>query len=246
VLSRPVAAARRLGRMDDTKIALVTGANKGIGFEIVRLLMAEGMTVLLGSRDPDRGAAAARETGARPVTLDVTDADSIAAVADLVKAEYGRLDVLVNNAGILAGWGPPSALSVDDFRNVFETNVYGVIAVTNALLPLLKESAAARIINVSSGMGSLAELTEQGNVPILAYTASKTALNALTVGYALELAGTAITVNSADPGYCATDLNGHTGPRKPSEGAVIAAQLATAPAGGPNGEFHNDAGVVPW
>lgn len=232
--------------MNDTKIALVTGANKGIGYEIVRSLVAAGMTVLLGSRDPERGAAAAATAGARPVTLDVTDPDSVAAVADLVKADYGRLDVLVNNAGVLAGWGPPSALSADDFRNVFETNVYGVVTVTNALLPLLKESAAGRIVNVSSGMGSLVELGEQGNVPIMAYSASKTALNALTVAYALELAGTAVTVNSVDPGYCATDLNGHTGPRKPSEGSVIAARLATTPSGGPNGEFHRESGAVPW
>jgi NAD(P)-dependent dehydrogenase (short-subunit alcohol dehydrogenase family) len=235
--------------MSETKVALVTGANKGIGFEIARLLGARhGMRVLVGARDAGRGTAAAAALGdfATALVLDVTDADSVAALEELE-----RLDVLVNNAGVLLERGaPPSATPVDLLRQTFETNVHGVVAVTNAALPALRRADAGRIVNVSSGLGSLAFTTDTSHVyaqnPLLAYNASKSALNAVTVSYANELRGTAIKVNAADPGYCATDLNGHSGPRTPEQGATAAVRLATLPAGGPTGGFFDEDGPVPW
>ncbi|GAA2617579.1 SDR family NAD(P)-dependent oxidoreductase [Dactylosporangium fulvum] len=230
------------------RIALVTGANKGIGFEIARALIADhGMTVLIGARDPIRGKEAAAELGGTAVHLDVTDPASIAALA----ATVDRLDVLVNNAGILLERGaPPSATPVDMLRETFEVNVFGVVAVTNALLPALRRAEAARIVNLSSGLGSLAFTTDPSHVyaqnPLLAYNSSKTALNAVTVSYANELRGTPIKVNAADPGYCATDLNHHSGPRTPAQGAIAAVRLATLPADGPTGGFFAEDGPVAW
>jgi len=232
------------------RIALVTGANKGIGFEIARALGTEhGMTVLVGARDEIRGKAAAEALGdfARPVRLDVTDPASVAALA----AGIDRLDVLVNNAGVLLERGaPPSGTPLELLRDTFAVNVFGVVAVTNALLPVLRQAPAARIVNLGSGLGSLAFTTEPGHVyaqnPLLAYNASKTALNAITVSFANELRGTAIKVNTADPGYCATDLNFHSGPRTPAQGAVAAVRLATLPADGPTGGFFDDEGPVAW
>lgn len=235
--------------MDEPRIALVTGANKGIGFEIARLLGAEhGMRVLVAARDAVRGKEAAEALGsfATAVILDVTDEESVAALGALE-----RLDVLVNNAGVLLERGsPPSGTPVELLRRTFETNVYGVVAVTNALLPALRRSGAGRIVNVSSGLGSLAFTTEPSHMyaqhPLLAYNASKSALNAVTVSYANELRGTEIKVNAADPGYCATDLNGHSGPRTPAQGATAAVRLATLPADGPTGGFFDEDGPVPW
>ncbi|WP_327003407.1 SDR family oxidoreductase [Dactylosporangium sp. NBC_01737] len=238
--------------MDDTTIALVTGANKGIGLEVARLLARAGVTVLLGARDAGRGGAAvatlrAEDLEAVPLPLDVTDPASVAAAAARIGAEHGRLDILVNNAGVLVGWGRPSDLSVQDVRQAYETNVFGVVAVTNAMLPLLRRSNAGRIVNVSSSMGSLTRLAApDGGIPMMAYSSSKAALNGLTVAYAADLRDTTIKVNSADPGYCATDLNRHTGPRTAAQGAAIVARLALLDAAGPTGQFHDDDGQVPW
>jgi NAD(P)-dependent dehydrogenase (short-subunit alcohol dehydrogenase family) len=238
--------------MDDTKIALVTGANKGIGLETARQLGRAGVSVLLGARDVDRGIAAAEQLRAEdmtvaPLVLDVTDPASISAATKRIDDEYGRLDILVNNAGILVGWGRPSDLTVDDLRLSYETNVFGVLAVTNAMLPLLRRSQAGRIVNVSSSIGSLSrQAAPDSGIPMLAYSSSKAALNGLTVAYAADLAETAIKVNSADPGYCATDLNHHTGTRSPAEGAAIVVHLALLDADGPTAQFHADHGQVPW
>ncbi|MEV4754731.1 SDR family oxidoreductase [Micromonospora sp. NPDC049559] len=249
-----------------TTIALVTGANKGIGREIAGQLAALGMTVLLGARDPGLGAVAAEELRAtggdvRPVALDVTDPATVRAAATYVEETFGRLDVLVNNAGITgataatrgtdAGRQTPSRADLDVVRRVFETNVFGVITVTNALLPLLLRSAAPRVVNVSSGVGSLGELTDPTSplaaIPAgIAYPTSKTALNAVTVQYAREFRDAPIRFNAADPGYCATDLNGHTGYRTAAQGAAVSVRLATLGPDGPTGGFFDDEGPVRW
>jgi NAD(P)-dependent dehydrogenase (short-subunit alcohol dehydrogenase family) len=234
-----------------TRIALVTGANKGLGYEIAARLVADGMTVLAGARDPARGAEAALRLGAVHVTLDVTDPASVAAAAKWIEREYGRLDILVNNAGILLEHGQqPSELDPDLLRRTYETNVFGVVTVTNALLPLLRKAPAARIVNMSSGLGSLTLTTDLAHPyaqrALLAYNSSKSALNAVTVSYANELRGTGIKVNAADPGYCATDLNGHSGPRTPAQGANAAVALATLPDDGPTAAFYDESGPVPW
>jgi NAD(P)-dependent dehydrogenase (short-subunit alcohol dehydrogenase family) len=239
--------------MTDTSIALVTGANKGIGYEIARQLGAAGATVLLGARDAGRGEAAAaalRAEGAAAqwVRLDVTDPATIEAAAKQIDAEYGRLDVLVNNAGIAVEWGvAPTEVPVQKLRETYETNVFAVVGVTNALLPLLRRSAAGRIVNMSSTLGSLTRAGAVSEVPvIMGYNSSKTALNALTVQYASALRDTSIKVNAGCPGYCATDLNGHAGHRSAARGAAIAVRLATLPADGPSGGFFEDDGPIPW
>jgi NAD(P)-dependent dehydrogenase (short-subunit alcohol dehydrogenase family) len=239
--------------MTDTSIALVTGANKGIGYEIARRLGAAGATVLLGARDAGRGEAAAaalRAEGAAAqwVRLDVTDPATIEAAAKQIDAEYGRLDVLVNNAGIASEWGvAPTEVPVQKLRETYETNVFAVVGVTNAVLPLLRRSAAGRIVNMSSTLGSLTRAGAVSEAPvIMGYNSSKTALNALTVQYASALRDTPIKVNAGCPGYCATDLNGHAGHRSAAQGAAIAVRLATLPADGPSGGFFEDDGPVPW
>ncbi|MGI5244681.1 SDR family NAD(P)-dependent oxidoreductase [Dactylosporangium sp. CA-139066] len=230
-----------------TKTALVTGANKGIGLEIARGLRALGMDVLIGARDPIRGKEAAAAIGATAVELDVTDEDSIARAASRIEV----LDVLVNNAGILLERGaPPSATPVSMLRDTYAVNVFGVVAVTTALLPALRRAPAARIVNLGSGLGSLAYASTPDHVyarnTLLAYNSSKSALSAVTLSFANELRDTAIKVNVADPGYCATDLNGHAGPRTAAQGAVAAIRLATLPDDGPTGRFFDDEGEVPW
>ncbi|GGR72722.1 dehydrogenase [Micromonospora fulviviridis] len=247
-----------------TTIALITGANKGIGLATARQLGARGMTVLVGARDAARGGEAAdklRAEGvdARFVPLDVTDAASVAAAAELVEREYGHLDVLVNNAGIIRADGSalPSETTLDTLREVYETNVFGVVAVTNALLPLLRRAPAARIVNVSSEVGSIAVMTDPEGalfaLTSIPYPSSKTALNMVTAMYAKELRDTPIKVNAANPGYCATDLNHHSGFRTPEEGAEVSVHLATLPADAPSGllwGYQMDAGggygVLPW
>ncbi|NES30834.1 SDR family NAD(P)-dependent oxidoreductase [Micromonospora terminaliae] len=247
-----------------TTTALITGANKGIGLATARQLGARGMTVLVGARDAARGREAADKlraegTDARFVPLEVTDAASVAAAAGLVEREYGHLDVLVNNAGIIRadGAGLPSETTLDSLREVYETNVFGVVAVTNALLPLLRRAPAARIVNVSSEVGSIGVMTDpEGALFALTsvpYPSSKTALNMVTAMYAKELRDTPIKVNAANPGYCATDLNHHSGFRTPEEGAEVSVHLATLPADGPSGllwGYQMDAGggygVLPW
>jgi NAD(P)-dependent dehydrogenase (short-subunit alcohol dehydrogenase family) len=238
--------------VNETKVALVTGANKGIGYQIARRLGAGGGTVVLVSaRDPDRGRTAAGRINGVPVPLDVTDEASVAAAAKWIEREYGRLDILVNNAGILLERGEqPSATSLELIRRTYETNVFGVVAVTNAMLPLLRRAPAGRIVNVSSGLGSLTLCTTPGHPyherALMAYDSSKTALNAVTVAYATELRGTAIKVNAADPGYCATDLNGDSGYRTAEQGANAAVRLATLDSDGPTGRFFDEDGAVPW
>jgi NAD(P)-dependent dehydrogenase (short-subunit alcohol dehydrogenase family) len=228
-----------------TSTALITGANKGIGLETARQLAARGMTVLLGARDISRGTGAERELraeghDARFVHLDVTDDKLIAAAAALIAAEYGQLDVLVNNAGIVTMGGAPSATSLDGLRAILETNVLGVIAVTNAMLPLLRRAPSARIVNVSSEVGSITLVSDHAN-PMWAmpasvpYPVSKAALNMVTAMYAKELLEAGILVNAANPGYCATDLNGRSGFRAAAEGAEVSVTLATLPDDGPTG-----------
>ncbi|GAA4687447.1 dehydrogenase [Phytohabitans rumicis] len=234
----------------------MTGANKGIGYEIARGLGETGATVLVGARDPERGAAAAEKLAADgitavPLELDVTDPVSVSAAAARIEREYGRLDILVNNAGVIVERGQlPSQVPVEALQRVYDTNVYGVVRVTNATLPLLRKAPAARIVNLSSELGSLTLTTEVGSFhamyPLLAYNSSKSALNAITVSYANELRDTPIKVNAADPGYCATDLNGHAGPRTPAQGAIAAIRLATLPADGPTAGFFDEDGVKPW
>ncbi|MER5627071.1 SDR family NAD(P)-dependent oxidoreductase [Streptosporangium sp. NPDC002544] len=242
------------------EVALVTGANKGIGLEIARQLAALGMTVLVGARDPrrrDEAVAALRPAGGDvwPVALDVTDAPSVGAAAVHIDDQFGRLDVLINNAGISGGADQaPAGADVDAVRAVFDTNVLGVIRVTEAMLPLLTRSPAARIVNLSSSVGSLALMSDPdgplAQVPaFLGYGPSKTTVNALTVQYAKALRDTKILINAADPGRCDTDLigqSGFTSDRTAAHGAVIAVRLATLGPDGPTGGLFNDHGQVPW
>ena len=225
-------------------VALITGANKGIGLETARQLADRGVTVLAGARDEARGLAAERAlrqggADARYLALDVTDPGSVATAAAWVEAEYGHLDILVNNAGIARGQ-PPSQTDLQDMREVYEVNIFGVIRVTNAMLPLLRQAPAARIVNVSSEVGSVTAMTDPGSplaqMPAaLAYPSAKSALNMITALYARELSGTPIKVNAANPGYTATDLNRHSGYRLAAEGAEPIVHLATLDAGGPSG-----------
>jgi len=241
--------------MSEQTIALVTGANKGIGYEIAAGLGALGWSVGVGARDERRRDAAVeklRAAGADAfgVPLDVTDDASVTAAARLIEDRAGRLDVLVNNAGITGGRPQePTVVDPATVRAAVETNVIGVIRVTNALLPLLRRSASPRIVNMSSTVGSLTRQTTPGaeTGPIsAAYAPSKTFLNAVTVQYAKELAGTNILINAGCPGFTATDLNGFRGVRTPEQGAAIAIRLATLPDDGPTGGFFDDDGAVPW
>jgi NAD(P)-dependent dehydrogenase (short-subunit alcohol dehydrogenase family) len=241
--------------MSEHTIALVTGANKGIGYEIAAGLGALGWSVGVGARDKERLEAAVAKlradgVDAFGVPLDVTDDASVAAAAQQIKDGAGRLDVLVNNAGVTGGRPQePTMVDLATVRTAVETNVIGVIRVTNAMLPLLRRSASPRIVNMSSSVGSLTRQTTPGaeTGPIsAAYAPSKTFLNAVTVQYARELHDTNILINAACPGYTATDLNGFRGVRTPEQGAAIAIQLATLPDDGPTGGFFEDAGVVPW
>lgn len=249
-----------------TTTALITGGNKGIGLATARLLAQRGVTVLIGCRDPERGQDAERALraeglDARFVELDVTDGATIAKAAAWISSEYGRLDILINNAAIARadGSGQPSATTVETLREVYETNVFGVVAVTNAMLPLLREAPAARIVNVSSEVGSIAAMTDPDSpmwpMASIPYPSSKTAINMVTAMYAKELRDTGIKVNAANPGYCATDLNGHRGFRTAEQGAEVSVHLATLPEAGPTGALWghiwrsdgvDDYGVLPW
>ncbi|MDO9407023.1 MAG: SDR family oxidoreductase [Patulibacter sp.] len=238
--------------MSTSRTALVTGANKGIGFAIARGLGAIGFQVAVGARDEARGAeAVARLRGdgvdAFALALDVTSDASVAAAAAAVERTAGGLDVLVNNAGIAGGTEggaqDPTTLDLDVLRTVLETNVLGAVRVTNAFLPQLRRAPSPRIVNMSSTMASLALRTG----PVLAaYAPSKSLLNSLTVQYARQLADTHVLVNAACPGFVATDLTGFAAPRTPEQGAAIAVRLATLPDGGSSGGFFDDDGPVPW
>jgi NAD(P)-dependent dehydrogenase (short-subunit alcohol dehydrogenase family) len=234
---------------------LVTGANKGLGYETARRLAEQGMTVLIGARDHQRGTDAVarlRERGADAhlVALDLTDERSIAAAARDVTERFGRLDVLVNNAGI-GGGQLPSRQDLRAMRDLFETNVYGTIAVTQAFLPLLERSAAGRIVNVSTTLASLRLASDpthritQWN-ELFGYVASKAAINSFTVRLAHELRDRRIKVNSACPGYVATDFNQGRGLRTVEQGAEIIVRLATLPEDGPTAGFFDESGTVEW
>jgi NAD(P)-dependent dehydrogenase (short-subunit alcohol dehydrogenase family) len=246
-------------------VAMITGANKGIGRAVAEQLAALGMTVLIGARDSRRGedaAAAVRAAGgdAHAVVLDVTDPATVGEAAKWVEERFNHLDVLVNNAGI-SGSGQvaphdaldqvPSTVDLDMVRAVFETNVFGMIAVTNALLPLLRRSPAPRVVNISSAAGSLTIAADpDGPLASLptsaAYSPSKTAVNALTVQYANELRKDGILVNAADPGFVDTDINNHTGFLTPAQAAAVVVGLATLGDDGPTGGFFSEGGPVPW
>lgn len=238
----------------EKKIALVTGANKGIGYEIAAGLSRRGFRVGVGARDATRREDAVAKLQADGhdvfgVPLDVTDDASVAAAAALLEAQ-GGLDVLVNNAAITGGRPQePTKVSADQVLEVVNTNVVGVIRVTNAMLPMLRRATSPRIVNVSSTVGSLTLQTAQADPigPIsAAYSPTKTYLNAVTIQYAKELAGTGILVNLGCPGYVATDLNNFQGVRTPEQGAAIFLELATLPDDGPSGTFRDDSGIQPW
>jgi NAD(P)-dependent dehydrogenase (short-subunit alcohol dehydrogenase family) len=238
------------------RIALITGANKGIGFEIARQIGQTGVTVLVGARNKAAGDKAATTLSAegidaRFVAIDVADYASIEASAGSITDGFGRLDILVNNAGINdPSDGPALTARLDAVERVLRTNFLGALAVTQAMLPLLHKSTAARIVNVSSGLGSLT-LNGDPSYPyaaakLIGYSASKAALNMLTVQLAYLLRDTAIKVNSADPGYTATDLNGRRGTQTVPEGAAEAIRLALLADDGPTGTYSDSKGIVPW
>ncbi|MER6082693.1 SDR family oxidoreductase [Streptomyces sp. NPDC001833] len=231
---------------------LITGANKGIGYETARQLIAAGHTVYVGARDAERGRRAAEELGARFVLLDVTDDASVEAAAKTVAAD-GGLDVLINNAGIetrTADNGVPTAETVtaDQMRNTFETNVFGVVRVLRAFLPLLQRSAAPVVVNVSSGLASLTALSDPDHpahfYPGIAYPTSKTAVNMLTVQFAKAFP--AMRINSVEPGFTKTDLNGNTGTQTVEQGAEIIVRMAQTGADGPTGGYFDVNGRLPW
>lgn len=243
--------------MTDTKrIALVTGANKGIGLEIARQLRDAGVLVIVGARDLNRGREATRQlaAGGEPlqvVQIDLTDEATISAAAADIDARHGRLDILVNNAGIVdAEDGPPSAAAVGSVRRLMETNFIGSLAVTQAMLPLLRKSAAGRIVNLATTLGSLAINGDPSSpyysARLIGYNASKAALNMLTVQLAAELQGTGIVVNSVAPGYVKTDLTGHAGFMTPQEGARLPVQYALLGEDAASGRFVEPAGEAPW
>jgi NAD(P)-dependent dehydrogenase (short-subunit alcohol dehydrogenase family) len=238
------------------KVVLATGANRGLGREIARGLGRLGMTVLLGARNGDRGRDAANELqteglDARFVLIDVTDEAVVDAAAAKIEADFGRLDVLINNAGVGRADGQPSELDSEVLRHTFETNVFGTVTVTNAM-PLLRHAPAPRIVNLSSPLGSLTLIGEASQTVSrmgqawAAYNASKAALNALTLMYANEFRDSGMKVNAANPGFCATDMTNHMGNRSAEEGALVAVRLATLDKDGASGAFVDEQGTTPW
>lgn len=248
------------------QIAVVTGANKGVGRAVAQQLAALRMTVYLGARNEELGRTAAAEMradghDARFLHLDVTDDTTVALAAKQIEEETGRLDILVNNAGISTPWHAPSQTPADDMRQSFETNVLGCITVTNAMVPLLRRSEAARIVNISSVIGSLTAAAENhdptgafpdGGFPnTLGYPVSKAAVNALTIMYANELRAEGILVNAVSPNWVPTDANDHSGLLTLEQGAALPVTMATLPADGPTGTFtcsdHTGTGMdLPW
>lgn len=251
--------------MHDKPVALVTGANRGIGLQIAKDLTARGLTVLIGSRDLERGQVAATEVGPAAVALqlDVTDETSIAAAAERIRREFGRLDVLIQNAAIasasdrtqtgeeLAQANRPSVVALDEMRAVWDTNVFGVVAVYQAMVPILRDTPDARIVNISSGMGSLTLNSDPKfalrSLYDASYAASKTALNALTLAMAIELEADGISVHAVSPGHTRTRLTGFVGTDSVEEGAAEAVRAALPGSGLPPGSFtHATVGVIPW
>ena len=249
--------------MTTQKNALVTGANKGIGLETARRLAAMGFKVWLGARDAGRGEAAARTLrdegfDVEWLELDVASDDSVAAASTSLAARVSSLDALVNNAGVALGYvdaldadgryqRPPSQEDVTDMKATYDVNVFGPVRVTQAFLPLLLAAPAARVVMVSSYIGSIARAAGDSQSPLLmSYGSSKTALNAVTVAFARELAPRGIAVNAAAPGYTATDLNAGKGRRTVQQAAEIIVRLATLEAGGPTGGYFDENGALPW
>lgn len=251
--------------MPDQRIALVTGANQGVGFQVAKELVANGVTVFVGSRNFERGEAAAKQIGPGAIAtqLDVTDAASIAAAAALIQKEFGRLDLLVNNAAIsntrkgsmsLEEYRKTSLASnvpLEEVRAVWETNVFGVLAVYQAMLPLLRLSADARIVNVSSGVGSLTTNADPAFPyrkmfgPV--YSASKTALNATTLAMMVELESTGIKVNLVSPAFTSTNLNGYEGTESVEDGSREVVRVALLGPDGPTGTFTRwENATIPW
>ena len=252
--------------MHDKRIALVTGANQGVGFQVAKELVATGVTVLVGSRNLARGEAAAREIGAGAIALqlDVTDRASIGAAAERIRTELGRLDLLVQNAAISnTGLRPgvtiqeysrstrPSNVSLDEVRAIWETNVFGVLAVYQAMLPLLRESTDARIVNVSSAVGSLTANADPAGPYHSSfgpgYSASKTALNAITLAMMVELESSGIKVNLVSPGFTKTNLNNYQGTASVEDGSREVVRVALLGPDGPSGTFTRwENATIPW
>jgi len=238
------------------KVALITGANKGIGYELARQLGNVGVTVLVAARNAKLGNAATAKlksegSDAHFIELDVTKPQTIAKAAQTIQTQYGRLDILVNNAAIVdKADGPPSTADPGAVRRVLDVNFFGVLAVTQAMLPLVRKSEAGRIVMLSSGLGSLTWNADPkwsfAAVKPLGYNGSKAILNMMTVQLAWELRDTAIKVNTVNPGYTATDMNGNKGTQTLAEGAAEALRQALAPHDAPTGLFVQTGGVVPW
>jgi NAD(P)-dependent dehydrogenase (short-subunit alcohol dehydrogenase family) len=226
---------------------LITGANKGLGYEAARRLLADGHDVWVAARSAERGQRAADQLGARFVQLDVTSEQSIAAAASVVEAQTG-LDVLINNAGITGSYSPITELTADDVEQVYDTNVFGPVRVTQAFLPLLLRSAAPVIVNVSSGLGSETRVRDpervESTVNSVAYCSSKSALIMITTQYAKGCPD--IRINVVDPGYTATDLNHNSGPQTVHEGTDAIVAMASISSDGPTGTFTDRRGTVPW
>jgi NAD(P)-dependent dehydrogenase (short-subunit alcohol dehydrogenase family) len=238
------------------KVALVTGANKGIGYEVARQLGKEGITVFVGARNAELGEAATAKltadgADARSIELDVTKPETITKAAETIRRERGKLDILVNNAGIVdKADGPPGTADPEAVRRVLEVNFFGVLAVTQAMLPLVRNSASGRIVMVSSGLGSLTWNADPqwafAGIKRMGYNGSKAILNMMTVQLAWELRDTPIKVNTVNPGYTATDLNGNTGTQTVEEGAAETVRQALVADDAPTGGFFETGGAVPW
>jgi NAD(P)-dependent dehydrogenase (short-subunit alcohol dehydrogenase family) len=243
---------------ENSKVALITGANKGIGYEVARQLGEKGIHVLVGARDESRGKAAVERLQTLNITatylpIDVTDTESIKEAAAYISKEFGKLDILVNNAGISGGniaAIPPSKTDMDVVRAVYETNVFGAAHVTIAMIPLLKQADRARIVNVSSSLGSMTMALDPSDmfygINSLQYQSSKAALNAITVEFAKELQSNGIKVNAACPGFADTDFNGHQGTKPVTQAAIVIVKLSTLSSDGPTATFQNEDGGLPW
>jgi NAD(P)-dependent dehydrogenase (short-subunit alcohol dehydrogenase family) len=238
------------------RVALVTGANKGIGFEVSKQLGEAGCTIILGARDKKLGSEAATKLKSQglnveAIELDITKTATITGAASYIEKNYGKLDILVNNAGIISRKdAAPSVTDIDAVTDTLNTNFVGALRVTQAMLPLLKKAEHASIVNVSSGLGSIAQNSDRNwpyaEVKFMGYSASKAALNMMTAQLAYELRNTKIKVNSSDPGYTATDLNDNRGHQTIEEGSAETIRLALLPIDGPTGQYSDKAGIVPW